>query len=61
MSQCLSSNVFNISRTVLYFLLIVYLSRLDLTVLVLVPSLGEKAAKIQTDTFRDELVNMEEH
>lgn len=47
------------------FSTIVYLSRLDSTVLVLVHSqhrsLREKAVKIQTDTFRDELVNITEH
>lgn len=47
------------------FSTIVYLSRPDSTVLVLVHSqhrsLREKAVKIQTDTFRDELVNITEH
>lgn len=47
------------------FSTIVYLSRLDSTVLVLVHSqhrsLREKAVKIQTDTFRDELVNITVH
>lgn len=47
------------------FSTIVYLSRLDSTVLVLVHSqhrsLREKAVKIRTDTFRDELVNITEH
>lgn len=49
------------------FSTIVYLSRPDSTVLVLVlvhsqhRSLREKAVKIQTDTFRDELVNITVH
>lgn len=47
------------------FSTIVYLSRPDSTVLVLVHSqhrsLREKAVKIQTDTFRDELVNITAH
>lgn len=47
------------------FSTIVYLSRPDSTVLVLIHSqhrsLREKAVKIQTDTFRDELVNITEH